>query len=154
MGRNSGRHKRAPFFSSDRKRIVRQTMKHDSNQKGNAAELAIASAAAELGLEVYSPLTEHGRTDLVLGIAEKLYRVQRKWGARVGEKVQVRLGTSRFTPSRGYVVKTYDRSEIDLVGVYGGELKTSYLLPPDLFEGRSSIWLRTGPPKNGQRASL
>jgi hypothetical protein len=74
-------------------------MKHDPNLKGNAAELAIAAEASELGLEVYYPLTEHGRTDLVLGIAGTLYRVQCKWGARVGEKVQVRLGTSRFTPS-------------------------------------------------------
>jgi prevent-host-death family protein len=139
---------------SDEKRIVRQTMEHNPNHKGNAAELAIAARAAELGLEVYYPLTEHGRSDLVLGIAGALYRVQCKWGALVGEKVQVRLHTSRFTPSRGYVIKTYNRSEIDLVAVYCGELKTSYLLPPDLFEGRSSIWLRTGPPKNGQRAAL
>jgi prevent-host-death family protein len=134
--------------------IVRPTMEHNPNHKGNAAELAIAAEAAELGLEVYSPLTEHGRTDLVLGIAQKLYRVQCKWGARVGEKVQVRLGTSRYSPTRGYVVKTYDRSDIDLVAVYCKPLATSYLLPPDLFEGRSNIWLRTGLPKNGQRAAL
>jgi prevent-host-death family protein len=129
-------------------------MEHDSNHKGNAAELAVAAEAAALGLEVYSPLTEHGRTDLVLGIAGKLYRVQCKWGARVGEKVQVRLGTSRYSPTRGYVVKTYDRTEIDLVAVYCGDLKTTYLLPPKLFEGRSNVWLRTGPAKNGQRAAL
>jgi prevent-host-death family protein len=129
-------------------------MEHNSNHKGNAAELAIAAEAARLGLEVYMPLTEHGRYDLVLGIAGKLYRVQCKWGARVGEKVQVRLSTSRHSPTRGYVIKTYDATEIDLVGVYCGDLKTSYVLPPELFEGRSAIWLRTGPPKNGQRAAL
>jgi prevent-host-death family protein len=129
-------------------------MEHDPNRKGNAAELAIAAEAAGLGLEVHMPLTEHGRTDLVLGVVGKLYRVQCKWGARMGEKVQVRLGTSSHSPTRGYVVKTYDRSEIDLVAVYCGELRTSYILPPDLFEGRSSVWLRTGPPKNGQRAAL
>lgn len=129
-------------------------MEDNPNHKGNAAELAIAAEAALLGLEVYTPLTEHGRSDLVLGIAGKLYRVQCKWGARVGEKVQVRLGTSRYSPTRGYVVKTYDRSEIDLVAVYCGDLKTSYILPPEVFEGRSTIWLRTGPAKNGQRAAL
>jgi prevent-host-death family protein len=129
-------------------------MTHDPNRKGNAAELAIAAEASRLGLEVYMPLTEHGRTDLVLGIAGKLYRVQCKWGARVGEKVQVRLSTSHHSPTRGYVVKTYDRSEIDLVAVYCGDLRTSYILTPDLFEGRSTIWLRTGPAKNGQRAAL
>lgn len=129
-------------------------MDHDPNAKGNAAELAIAAEAAQLGLEVCMPLTEHGRCDLVLGIAGKLYRVQCKWGARVGEKVQIRLSSSRHSPTRGYVVKTYDRSEIDLVAVYCGELRTSYLLPPELFEGRSTVWLRTGPAKNGQRAAL
>lgn len=129
-------------------------MKNDPNRKGNTAELAIAAEASRLGLTVYYPLTEHGRADLVLGIAGQLYRVQCKWGARVEEKVQVRLCTSSHSPTRGYVVKTYDRSEVDLIAVYCGELKTSYLLPPDLFEGRSHVWLRTAPPKNGQRAAL
>jgi prevent-host-death family protein len=129
-------------------------MEHDPNRKGNAAELAIAAEAAQLGLEVYMPLTEHGRTDLVLGIGGRLYRVQCKWGAWVDEKVQVRLRTSHHSPTRGYVVKTYNRAEIDLVAVYCGDLRASYLLPPDLFEGRSHVWLRTAPPKNGQRAAL
>lgn len=126
----------------------------NSNHKGNAAELAIAAEAARLELEVYYPLTEHGRCDLVLRIAERLYGVQCKWGARVGDKVQVRLSTSRHSPTRGYVVKKYDRSEVDLIAVYCGDLETSYLLPPDLFEGRSNVWLRTGPVKNGQRGAL
>jgi prevent-host-death family protein len=126
----------------------------NSNHKGNAAELAIAAEAAKLGLEVYYPLTEHGRCDLILGIAGMPYRVQCKWGARVGDKIQVRLSTSRHSPTRGYVVKTYDRSEIDLIAVHCAELQTNYLLPPDLFEERSNIWLRTGQAKNGQRAAL
>jgi prevent-host-death family protein len=129
-------------------------MEHDPNRKGNAAELAIAAEAARLGLEVWHPLTEHGRCDLVLGIGGRLYRVQCEWGARVGEKIQVRLSTSRYSPTRGYVVKKYDCSEIDLVAVHCGDLGTSYLLPPKLFEGRSNVWLRTAPAINGQRAAL
>lgn len=134
--------------------IVRQTMDHDPNRKGNAAELAIAAEAAQLDLLVYYPLTEHGRADLVLGIGDRLWRVQCKWGALVGDKIQVRLKTSYHSPTRGYVVKTYDRSEIDLVAVYCAELGRCYLLPPGLFEGRSAVWLRTGQTKNGQRAAL
>ena len=126
----------------------------NSNHKGNAAELAIAAEAAKLGLEVYHPLTEHGRCDLVLGIAGRLYRVQCKWGSRVGEKIQVRLNTSRHSPTRGYITKTYVRAEIDLVAVHCAALQSNYLLPPELFENRSTVWLRTGQAKNGQRASL
>ena len=133
---------------------LRQMMEHDPNRKGNAAELAIAAEAVKLDLSVLKPLTEHERYDLVLGIAGRLYRVQCKWGARVGEKVQVRLSTSRHSPTRGYVIKKYDSSEIDLVAVHCGELGTNYLLPPALFDGRSAVWLRTGQPKNGQRAAL
>lgn len=139
---------------SEPKCIVSQTMDHDPNRKGNAAELAIAAEAARLDLLVYYPLTEHGRADLVLGIGGRFWRVQCKWGARVGEKIQVRLHTSYHSPTRGYVVKTYDTSEIDLVAVYCEELRRCYLLPPDLFEGRSHVWLRTDPAKNGQRAAL
>lgn len=129
-------------------------MEHDPNRKGNAAEMAIVFEATKLGLLVYHPLTEHGRADLVLGIGDRLWRVQCKWGARVGEKVQVRLHTSYHSPTRGYVIKTYDASEIDLVAVYCEDLGQCYLLPPELFEGRSHVWLRTGRPKNGQRAAL
>jgi PD-(D/E)XK endonuclease len=53
----------------------------DRNQKGNAAELAIAAEAARLGLSVLMPMTEHERYDLVLGVAGRLLRVQCKWGA-------------------------------------------------------------------------
>ena len=129
-------------------------MDHDPNRKGNAAELAIAAEAARLDLLVYHPLTEHGRADLVLGIGDRLWRVQCKWGARVEEKIQVRLHTSYHSPTRGYVIKTYDASEIDLVAVYCEELRRCYLLPPELFVGRSHVWLRTGRAKNGQRAAL
>ena len=134
--------------------IVSQTMTHDPNRKGNAAEMAIAYEAAKLGLPVYYPLTEHGRADLALCIGDRFWRVQCKWGARVGEKIQVRLHTSYHSPTRGYVIKTYDTSEIDLVAVCCEELGRCYLLPPDLFAGRSHVWLRTGRTKNGQRAAL
>jgi prevent-host-death family protein len=129
-------------------------MEHDPNRKGNAAELAIAAEAAKLELSVLKPLTEHERYDLVLGIGGRLWRVQCKWGSLVDEKIQVRLRSSYHSPTRGYVVKTYDRSEIDLVAVHCAELGRCYLLPPELFEGRSAVWLRTERTKNGQRAAL
>jgi PD-(D/E)XK endonuclease len=52
----------------------------NSNQKGNTAELAIATEAARLGLSVLKPLTEHERYDLVFGKEGKFWRVQCKWG--------------------------------------------------------------------------
>ena len=125
-----------------------------SNQRGNAAELAIAFEAAKLGVSVLKPWTEHERYDLVLGIGGKLLRVQCKWASRVGDVVQVRLRSSYHSPTRGYVIKTYDADEIDLVAVYCGDLNRSYLLPASLFDGRAMVHLRLGETRNNQRAAL
>jgi hypothetical protein len=126
----------------------------DPNHKGNVAELAIATEAARLGLSVLKPLTEHGRYDLVLEVAGRLYRVQCKWGKCCDDGIAVRLRSAYHSPSRGYVVKTYDESEIDLVAIYAGELDRCYLLPVDLIAGRNMIFLRLRDTRNGQRAAL
>ena len=55
----------------------------DSNHKGNVAELKIVAAAAELGIDVSKPLTEHGRCDLIFDSGGRLLRVQCKWANQV-----------------------------------------------------------------------
>lgn len=49
-----------------------------TDQKGSAAELAIAHAAAEIGIGVYKPLTDGERYDLILEAGARLVRVQCK----------------------------------------------------------------------------
>jgi hypothetical protein len=125
------------------------------NVKGNVAELKIALEATKLDLEVYRPMTEHGRTDLVLGIAGKLHGVQCKWGrlARDGTVIVVQLESSRYTPA-GCVRTRYQPGEVDFVGVYCGELDRCYLLPESRFVGMRSVQLRLAPARNGQRACI
>jgi len=129
-------------------------MEHDPNRKGNAAELAIAAEAGKLGLEVLYPLTEHGRADLVLGIAGKLYRVQCKWANCKDGVIRVRLYSSYHSPTRGYVNSKYGAAEIDLIAVYCGDTARCYLVPAELFDGRAALYLRVAPTKNKQRAAL
>jgi hypothetical protein len=51
-----------------------------TNQKGAAAETAIAHEAIKLGIEVYRPVAEGGRFDLIFAFADaSLARVQCKW---------------------------------------------------------------------------
>ena len=87
----------------------------DSNHKGNVAELKILAAAADLGLDVSKPMTEHCRYDLIFDTSERLWRVQCKWAKRRGDVVIVQIGGNYFSPTRGYVTSTYDESEIDAV---------------------------------------
>jgi prevent-host-death family protein len=128
-------------------------MEHNPNHKGNAAELAIAAEAARLGLEVYMPLTEHGRADLVLRIAGKLCRVQCKWAKRQGDVVVIGLATSRRSRS-GYVRTTYTAEEVDAIGAYCSELRACFLIPIEVADGKHALHLRLAPARNGQRAAL
>jgi prevent-host-death family protein len=126
----------------------------DSNSKGNVAELAIATEAAQLGLSVLKPLTEHERYDLLLDIGGRLLRIQCKWGSRRADVIEVRLRSSYHSPTRGYVTATYGSTEVDAVAVYCGELRRCYLLPVELVAGRGSLTLRLSPARNRQRTAL
>ncbi len=127
----------------------------DSNRKGAVAETAILLAATKLGVPVLKPVAEHGRADLALDVGGKLWRVQVKWGrlSKAGDVVVVHLSTSRFS-TRGYVCTTYSEDEVDLFGVYCGELDRAFLLPASRFAGMHAIHLRLTPPRNGQRACI
>jgi len=119
------------------------------SQKGAAAEAAIAAAALELGLTVLRPLCEGRRYDLVFDLEPRLLRVQCKLAQRVGNVLAIRLQTCRYTPG-GYVHKSYTAAEIDAIGAFSPELRTSYLIPIDEVSARRSINLRLAPARNRQ----
>jgi hypothetical protein len=60
-----------------------------TDQKGAIAEAAIALAAIRLNVQVYKPMAEGGRCDLILGIGHELIRVQCKWSSLVNDVVVV-----------------------------------------------------------------
>lgn len=124
-----------------------------ANDKGNIAEIEIAAAAVRLGVSVFRPMTEHTRADLVLEIDGRLFRVQCKWGrlSDDGAALVVHVGSCRRS-SAGYIRTTYAESEVDLFGIYSGELDQSYLLLVSMLAGRHAIQLRVAPARNGQRA--
>jgi prevent-host-death family protein len=124
-----------------------------TNQKGGIAETAITAAAYALDIPVLRPVVEHARYDLAFEIGDRIFRVQCKWGSldKDGAVIKVSLQSNYLTPA-GYVRNSYTPDEIDLVAVYCGELRRCYLLPSSLACGRTSIFLRLAPPKNGQRA--
>jgi prevent-host-death family protein len=128
-------------------------MDHNPNHKGNVAELAFAAEAARLGLEVHLPMTEHGRTDLVLGIGGRLLRAQCKWANRKEDVVSINLATSRRSAG-GHIRSTYSAEEIDAIGAYCDELRSCFLIPIEIAEGKNAMHLRLAPARNGQRAAL
>jgi prevent-host-death family protein len=121
--------------------------------KGAMAEMAIAKAAVELGFEVWRPLVEGRRYDLIIDTGPDLHRVQCKCASRKGDVIVVRTSTRRLTP-RGYVQTTYHAGEIDGFGVYCPELERCFWLPILEFAGKSQVHLRLNPARNRQRAWL
>ncbi|MEA2470187.1 MAG: hypothetical protein QOE38_1186 [Thermoleophilaceae bacterium] len=113
------------------------------SQKGAVAEIAIALEATKLGIPVYRPVAEGGRTDMILDVGGRLQRVQCKWANRERGVVNVRLRTSRRANGR-YVTTTYCAAEVDAVAAYCPDVERCYLLPISLVDGRTGIHLRFG----------
>jgi hypothetical protein len=123
-----------------------------TDQKGAIAEAAIAFHAMKLGIEVYRPLAEGGRFDLILEVDGKLLRVQCKWATRYGEVVLVRCYSARRA-RQGLVRRLYTANEIDAFAAYCFELDRCFFLPIDLFPNRE-ISLRLSPARNNQRRGI
>ena len=128
----------------------------DSNVKGAVAEQAIVLAATKLRVPVWKPVAEHGRVDLVLDVGGRLWRVQCKWGRlnRDGSVIVVRTGGSWLSPTSGYVRSTYTAEEVDLFGIYAGELDRCFLLPASVCAGKHELYLRLTPARNGQKSCI
>jgi hypothetical protein len=120
-----------------------------TDQKGAIAELAIALAAVRLGVDVYRPVAEGGRYDLIFEIGQRLWRVQCKWAPRHGEVVIVRCYSIRRQRA-GLLKRIYEPGEIDAFAAYCPEVDRCYFLPYALFESRTQVQLRLAPTQNNQ----
>jgi PD-(D/E)XK endonuclease len=124
-----------------------------TDQKGSAAELAIAHAAADLGVGVFKPLTDGERYDLIFDLRPQLLRVQCKWAARLGDVLVIRCRRCRRT-REGLLHRGYTADEIDAIAAHSGELGRSYFIPVEFLAGRTNLQLRLSPSRNNQRAGI
>jgi PD-(D/E)XK endonuclease len=121
-----------------------------TNRKGAIAEASVIAEATRLGIDVYRPVADHGRFDMVFAFPDgSLSRVQCKWVNREGDVIHVRPRTSRRTAA-GIEGGTYAAHEVDAVAAWCEELRRCYYLPIDLVAGRQGFWLRLAVPKNNQ----
>ncbi len=121
-----------------------------TNQKGAIAETAIAHAADKLGIEVYRPVAEGGRFDLVFAFPDaSLARVQCKWAPLVKGTVAVRVYSARRA-REGMRYRSYTADEIDAVAAYCPDTDACYYIPVARVQGRRVVHLRTNPTRNNQ----
>jgi PD-(D/E)XK endonuclease len=121
-----------------------------TDQKGAIAETAIAHEATKLGIEVYRPIAEGGRFDMIFLLGDELARVQCKWASRHGDVLVVRCYSCRRT-SEGHRKRLYTPTEVDALAAYSLDFDRCFYLPIDLVADRYDLRLRIGPTKNNQR---
>ena len=124
-----------------------------TDQKGNVAELQIAAAAIALGIDVYRPVGEGSRADLLFGIDHALLRIQCKSAPVIGDIVVIRCYSSRRNRD-GMLVRKYLEGEIDGVAAYSPQTRECYFLPSPMCVGRREVRLRMRPCKNNQRLRI
>jgi hypothetical protein len=123
-----------------------------TDQKGAVAELAIATAAAELGIGVWGAYTVE-RYDLIFDLRPKLLRVQCKWASRYGDVIVVRCYRNRRN-REGLLKQFYSPDDIDAYAAYCSDLDKCYLLPIDEFPNQIAIQLRLEPTRNNQSLGI
>jgi PD-(D/E)XK endonuclease len=121
-----------------------------SNQKGATAETAIAHEAIKLGIEVYRPVAEGGRFDLIFAFEDaSLARVQCKWAPIYRGTIDVRAYSCRRAPE-GFRRTAYTTDEIDAIAAYCPDNQRCYYLPASMVVGHLAVQLRLTPTRNNQ----
>jgi PD-(D/E)XK endonuclease len=124
-----------------------------TDQKGAIAEAAIALEAIKLGIDVYRPVAEGGRFDMIFVVGERLVRVQCKWAPLSGDTIVVRCYSNRRA-REGLRRRRYPAEEIDAYAAYCPEVDRCYYLPYRSFGGRTQVLLRLSPTRNNQRSLI
>jgi hypothetical protein len=121
-----------------------------TDRKGAIAESAIAAAAIRLGIDVYRPLSDGGRYDVIFDVGSRLLRVQWKWASRRGNVIVIPFITSRRA-REGFRRRSYDATEIDAIAAYCLEVDRVFFFELRDVKRKTYLQLRLSPCRNNQR---
>lgn len=115
--------------------------------------MPIAWAAIKLGIDVYKPLNDGTRCDLIFDLDGRLTRIQCKWASYGGDTLIVRCYRHRRTRD-GLLRRLYAAEQVDAFAAYSIETDKCYFLPFDQFNGQPNIQLRLAPTRNNQKIGI
>ncbi len=124
-----------------------------TDRKGSIAEIMIAGTAVKLGIDVYKPVNDGTRCDLIFDLTGRLMRIQCKWAALNCDVLIIRCCRNRRTKD-GLLRRVYAADEVDAFAAYSGDLDRCYFLPSGMCVGRAAIQLRVAPSRNNQRKGI
>ncbi len=124
-------------------------------QKGDLAELKVATDLMERGCRLAIPFGEDSDYDLIADKDGQLHRVQIKYTESDGAIIILRCRSHSLTKGKIRQTKHYTSKTVDWIAVYDRTTDRCYYCPSsELGEGRSELSLRLIPARNGQRLGI
>jgi hypothetical protein len=124
-------------------------------QKGDLAELKVATDLVTQGYRILLPFGEDHSYDLVIDDGGTLQRVQVKHTRSDGRVVNVRCFSHSLTNGRVRATKHYTSEHIDWIAVWDAATdRCLYIAASMLGAGRNSFFLRYDAPRNNQRQRI
>jgi PD-(D/E)XK endonuclease len=124
-----------------------------TNQKSAIAEAAVMKAALHADYDVYRPVFEGGRYDLVFRHGRAIAARPMQVGAAPRRRAR-RSFVLEPTNAGGLVRRPYVAGEFDALAAYAPDLERCYLIPYEAIDGRTQLHLRVGPTPNNQRRGI
>ena len=126
-----------------------------TKQRGDQAELAVASDLVGRGYRVLIPFGEDCDYDLAIERSGRIERVQVKFVREHNSVLRVPGGSLSLTNGKVRRVKRYTAATIDWLAAYEPASKRCFYIPAaELGDGCSEISLRLGPTANNQKKGV
>ena len=132
--------------------VLRSKNRLATNLLGEYAVAKVLLRAIEKRIDVFRPVIEC-RYDLVLDDRLKLYRTQVKYAGGASPKQCqgiVPVGLSKWRNDGRAAIPCYTAAEIDLLLVYVRKIDKILWFGPEVFDGRSKLFIRITPTRNNQ----
>lgn len=125
-------------------------------QKGDLAELKVATDLIDRGCRISIPFGEDCDYDLIADYEGRLHRVQVKYTRSDGRIILIRCRSHSLTNGRVRVTKLYTSSMIDWIAVYDRTSERCYYCPSRELgsNGHATLTLRLQPAANNQRLRI
>lgn len=122
---------------------------------GDMAEIAVALDLLRRGHKIAFPYGEDWDYDLIVRLEARLERVQVKHARSDGAVVRVRCRSQSLTGGQVRSTKHYTAEMVDWIAVYDSHTDRCFYVPAtELAGGRSELFLRLTPARNGQRQGI
>ena len=123
-----------PLIATDSNKFPKR---RTAKRKGEAAEAAFLSKAADLGFDVAKPWGDSAQFDFILHTGSRCWRVQVK-SAREHRK-------SRYTVKASGDHIPYTKENIDFLVAYIVPENAWYVMPIEAINGRAGLWFYPQP---------